>query len=78
MSEMILGDVASWRQFYLAAKPSHMSVNVDGLAYPLHHPTVCICQTRGQGFLSGAALSHRVAVDSGAFLGEVKPPGLDI
>jgi hypothetical protein len=28
--------------------------------------------------LSGAALSHRAAVDSGAFLRDAKPPGLDI
>jgi hypothetical protein len=33
---------------------------------------------RGQGLLSGVALSHRAIVDGGAFLGDVKPPGLDI
>jgi hypothetical protein len=34
MPEMTLGDVASWSQLYLAAKPSHVRVNVDGLACP--------------------------------------------
>jgi hypothetical protein len=33
---------------------------------------------RGQSFLPGAALSHHVVVGGGAFLGGVKPPGLDI
>jgi hypothetical protein len=32
---------------YLAAKPSHVGVDVDRLAYPLHRPTVRICQTWG-------------------------------
>jgi hypothetical protein len=35
MPGMTLGVVASWRWLYLAAKPSHMEVYVDGLAYPL-------------------------------------------
>jgi hypothetical protein len=35
MSGMFLGDVASRRRLYLAAKPSHVGVNVDELAYPL-------------------------------------------
>jgi hypothetical protein len=43
----------SWRGcftvwLYMAVKPSHMGVNMDGLAYPLHHPMVCSCQMRGQ------------------------------
>jgi hypothetical protein len=68
----------SWRrcrfaQLYLAAKSSHMGVDVDGLACPLHCPTVCDCQTRGQSFLSGAALSHYVAMGGGAFLGIRNP-----
>jgi hypothetical protein len=37
--------VSSWRHrhagLYLAAKPSHIGVNMDGLACPLHCPTVC-------------------------------------
>jgi hypothetical protein len=42
----------SWRHcftvwLYLAAKPAHVGVDVDGLAYPLHRPTVYSCQTRG-------------------------------
>jgi hypothetical protein len=32
MPGMILGDVALWHQLYLAAKPSHVGVDVDGLA----------------------------------------------
>jgi hypothetical protein len=44
--------VGSWRRrcagLYLSAKPSHMRLDVDGLACPLHHPMVCGCHTRGQ------------------------------
>jgi hypothetical protein len=58
MPGMVLGDVASWRRLYLAAKPSQMVVNVDGLAYPLHHPTTCSRQTRVQGYLSSVVLSR--------------------
>jgi hypothetical protein len=73
----------SWRrrsfaQIYLAAKPSNVGVNVDGLAYPLHHPTVCGHQMRVQSFLSGAALDHHAVVGSGAFPGGAKPLNLDI
>jgi hypothetical protein len=54
----------SWRRcftmwLYLAAKPSHVGVNVDGLAYPLHRPMACNRQTRGQGLLPGVILSHQ-------------------
>jgi hypothetical protein len=76
--EMVLRDIASRRWLYLAAKPSLVGVDMDGLACPLHHPTVCSCQTRGQSFLSGAALSRHAAMGGGAFLGDAKPPGLDI
>jgi hypothetical protein len=43
---------SSWRHcfmvwLYLAAKPSHVGVEVDGLACPLNHPTACTRQTRG-------------------------------
>jgi hypothetical protein len=53
----------SWRHcfvawLYLTAKPFHMGVDVDRLACPLHHPTTCSHQTRGQDLLLGAALSH--------------------
>jgi hypothetical protein len=73
-----LGDTASWRRLYLAAKPSHVGADVDGLAYPLHHPMSYNHQTRGQGLLSGIALSRRAVVGGGTFLGDAKPPGLDI
>jgi hypothetical protein len=42
---MVLGDVVVWRLFYLAAKPSSVGVDVDGLSYPLHRPTTNGCQT---------------------------------
>jgi hypothetical protein len=32
---------------YLVAKPAHVVVDVDELAYPLHHPMTCNCQMRG-------------------------------
>jgi hypothetical protein len=32
---------------YLAAKPAHVGVDVDGLAYPLHCLMACSHQTRG-------------------------------
>jgi hypothetical protein len=64
----------SWRrhhfaQIYVTAKPSHVGVDVDRLACPLHHPAVCGHQTRGQSFLSGTVLSHCTTVDDGAFPG---------
>jgi hypothetical protein len=43
----------------MVAKPSHVVVNVDGLACPLHHPTVCGRQMRGQSFMSNVDLFHR-------------------
>jgi hypothetical protein len=36
-----------------------VGVDVDGLAYPLHRPTACGRQMRGQGCLSGDVLSRR-------------------
>jgi hypothetical protein len=49
----------SWRRcfavlLYLAVKPTLVGVDVDGLAYPLHHPTAYDRQMRGQGLLPGA------------------------
>jgi hypothetical protein len=38
MPKIALGDIALRRWRYLAANPSHMGVDVDGLACPLHHP----------------------------------------
>jgi hypothetical protein len=60
----------SWRgsftmRLYLMATPSHMGVDVDGLAYPLHQPTVRSCQMRGQGLLLGVVLSCLVAAVGG-------------
>jgi hypothetical protein len=49
---------------------------VDGLAYPLHHPTACNHQTRGHGVLSSAALSHHAAVGGDTFSRDAKPPSL--
>jgi hypothetical protein len=46
---------------------------VDGIAYPL-----CSRQARGHDFLSGAVLSHRVAIDDGALLGGARPLNSDI
>jgi hypothetical protein len=72
----------SWRRYfaaglYLAAKPAHVGVDVDRLACPLHRPTACSRQTRGQGLLQGIVLSHHC---SGWWhlSGDVKPSGLDI
>jgi hypothetical protein len=78
MHETIFRDIAEWHRLYLAAKPSHVAVDVDRLSCPLHCPTTYSRQTRGQSFLSGAALCHCVAVAGGTFLGGVKPLGLDI
>jgi hypothetical protein len=44
-------------RLYLTVTPSHVGVDVDRLAYPLHHPTVHSCQMKGQGLLLGAILS---------------------
>jgi hypothetical protein len=42
----------------LAAKPAHVGIDMDGLAYPLHCPIACGRQTRGQGLLPGVVLSR--------------------
>jgi hypothetical protein len=80
MLGMAFGDVTSWRRLYLVARSSHVVVNVDRLACPLHHPMAYCHHMRGQGFLSGTVLSHHVAMGGGTFLrgGGVKPPSLDI
>jgi hypothetical protein len=78
MPGTVLGDVATSRQLCLAATPSHVGVDVDGLDCSLHSPMAYNRQTRGHGFLSGVALSHHAAVGSGTFLGDVWPLGLDI
>jgi hypothetical protein len=59
----------SWRGsfmtlLYLVAKHSHVGVDVDRLAYPLHRPTVHSCQTREQGLRPGIVLSLQQGVTS--------------
>jgi hypothetical protein len=46
MLGMILGEIVSRHQLYVATNPSHVGVDVDGLAYPLHRPMVCSHQMR--------------------------------
>jgi hypothetical protein len=58
---------------YLVAKPSHVGVDVDGLACSLHHPTACGWQTRGMCCLIGVVLSHPSAMGSGPFPGMRSP-----
>jgi hypothetical protein len=62
---------------YLTAKPCHVGVDVDGIAYPMHMPTVRNCQTRGHDLLPSAILS---CCCSGwwCLSGDVKPLGGDI
>jgi hypothetical protein len=47
MPGTVLGDIAALHRLYLAAKPSHVGLNVDGPAYPLHRLMVNSRQTRG-------------------------------
>jgi hypothetical protein len=73
---------SSWRccftvWLYLAAKPSHMGVDVDRLACPLYYPTAYSRLTRGHGLLSGVVLSHR-CIGRWRLSRDVKPRGLDI
>jgi hypothetical protein len=74
----VLGDVIALLGFIWPLSLSTWGANVDVLACPLHRPTVCGRQMRGQSFLSGAAPSHRAIVGGGTFLGSAKPPSLDI
>jgi hypothetical protein len=69
----------SWRGcftvwLYMRLSLPRWGVSVDGLACPLHWPTVCCCQTRGQGLLLGVVFSCRY---SGRWhlSRDVKPPG---
>jgi hypothetical protein len=72
-----LEDVATWRRLYLAAKPFHVGVNVDGLACPLHNPMTYSRQTGRHDFLSDTVLS---CCYSGRWRlsGGCEAPGLDI
>jgi hypothetical protein len=65
------GRFAVW--IYMAAKSSHVGVDVDGLAYLLQWPTFYNFQIRGQGLLQGDILSYHC---SGRWhlLGDVKFP----
>jgi hypothetical protein len=56
--ENVPGDVASWCWPYLTAKPSHVGVDVDELAYPLHRPTTYSRQMRRWSFLLSNVLSR--------------------
>jgi hypothetical protein len=44
----------------MAAKPSHVGVDADRLAYHLHCPTASGCQTRAHGPLTDATLLYLV------------------
>jgi hypothetical protein len=57
--EMILGEVVSQCGFTWWLSLPTWGVDVDGLAFPIHRPTVHSCQMRGQGLLPGAILSYR-------------------
>jgi hypothetical protein len=53
----------SWRHcftalLYLAAKPAHVGVDVDGLSCPVHHSTTYGCQMSGHGLPLGIDLSY--------------------
>jgi hypothetical protein len=65
------GNFALW--LYLTPKPSHVGVDVDGLAYPPRWSTVHSCQMRGYGLLPGAILSCHCS-GRWRLLGDVKPP----
>jgi hypothetical protein len=53
---------------YLLTKPSHVGVDVDGLAYPLHQLVVRTYQMRAQGHLP-SIYCLLTAVSGGALRG---------
>jgi hypothetical protein len=63
---------------YLAAKPSQVGANVDGLACSLHHPKPYSHKRGGKCCLTSVVLSRRSVVSGGPFSGGAKPLGLDI
>jgi hypothetical protein len=69
MLEKVLGGNALWCWPYLATKTSHVRVDVDRPACPLHHPTICSYPMREQGLMLGAALSCRVVGGNNVFPG---------
>jgi hypothetical protein len=62
---------------YLAAKPTDVGADVDGLAWSLHCPMMCNSHSGGLYCLTSIVLSHRSAVGGCPFLG-VRSPVLDI
>jgi hypothetical protein len=78
MPRLVLGDAVMLGFSWLLIKPSHVRVDVDGLALPLHRLTVYGHQTRGRSSLSDIAPSGCAAVGGGTFSRGVKPPSLDI
>jgi hypothetical protein len=77
MPRTILGEVASG-YLYLATKPSHMGVDVDGIAYPLHQPTARSRQPRGQGLPARRRHVLSFVVGGSAFRGKGSFPSVDI
>jgi hypothetical protein len=73
MPGTVLEDVALRHRLYLVVKSSHVGVDVNRLACPLHCPTIYSCQIRGHGFLLVTVLSYRATVCCGAFLGMRNP-----
>jgi hypothetical protein len=59
---------------YLVAKSSHVGVDVDGLACPLHWPMVHSCEIGNRAYLPGVVLSCRYS-GRWCLLGDVKQPG---
>jgi hypothetical protein len=82
-AEVDVAQEGSWRPCFvmcscLAAKSSHMAVDVDGLVYPLHQPMACSRQMRGPHFMLGAAMSRHAVVGGGVSPGDAKPSDWDI
>jgi hypothetical protein len=73
MLKKIHGDVALLCWPCLVTKPSHMGVDVDGLACPLHYSTTYNHQTRGSRFLPGAVLSRLATLVMASYWGIRSP-----
>jgi hypothetical protein len=58
--KIVLRDVVVWHHLCLAAKPSHMGVDGNGLSCPLHRSTAYGCQTRVQSSFSDTILLYLV------------------
>jgi hypothetical protein len=57
------------KRFYFAAKPFHMAVDVDMIAYPLHRPMTRSCQARGTELICLILSCLVAAVGGGTFWG---------